>query len=595
MERYLPTGNEMISLPTVNELTGGIEAVGFLSMASKGLTELRGSKDKPFLLPCFEIDGQKLRLNNMSWEREQYWIPKMHAEFDGGNATMTVLTPVGERGFALRLELACNRACKAALGFDGNWCETVHCVNEEKPVEGTKHCYESAWNSGIILDMRCGYPLFAIAPMCDRDMMSSFESGECVRFRLRHEAELTAGVSYAVTFFWGLGFEEVAAATSAKEMRRRTWEWEYDKTVRFLDKRTSDLGSENLNKIYNTNLFFCMFYATGITMDTEELICATSRSPRYYVSAAYWDRDTLLWSFPAILKADHELARNMLVYVFTRQSRNIGIHSRYIDGTVLEPGFELDELMAPVIALDNYVRETDDRAILSERFVTDTIERILKTLRSMRHSDVALYETFLQPTDDELVYPYLTYDNVLVWKALNALAGLYPEKHSALAETAEETRLAIYNNCVFTDKAGKPYFGWSVDLNGHHDVYDEPPGSLQLLAHLGFCTEDDEVWRNTVAMIRSADYEFSFADSPIAEIGCPHAPWPWVLSLCNSLLCGHKEQALRELELIEMDNGIACESVDAVSGVCTTGAAFATCAGFLCYAIQTAVGGGHEN
>lgn len=595
MERYSPTGNEMISLPTINEQTGGIEAVGFLTMAGKGLTELRGSKDKPFLMPYFEIDGQKPKLNNTSWEREHYWIPQMHAEFDGGTAAMTVLCPVGERGFALRLELECGKACHAALGLEGNWCETVHCVNEEKPVEGKKHCYESAWNSGIILDMRCGYPLFAIAPMCDRDMTASFEAGESVSFRLHHEAELTAGVPYAVTFFWGLGFEEVAAATSAKEMLRRTWAWEYNKTARFLNERASDLGSEKLNKIYNTNLFFCMFYATGITMDTEELVCITSRSPRYYVSAAYWDRDTLLWSFHAILKADRELARDMLVYVFTRQSRNIGVHSRYIDGTVLEPGFELDELMAPIIALDNYVRETGDKEILSEHFVTDTVSRILKTLRSVRNAEVALYETFLQPTDDERVYPYLTYDNVLVWKALRALAELYPEKYSALAALAEETRLAIYDNCVFRDKEGKPYFGWSVDLMGHHDVYDEPPGSLQLLAHLGFCNDNDEVWQNTVGMIRSEDYEYSFADKPIAEIGCPHAPWPWVLSLCNSLICGHKEQALRELELCKMDNGIACESVDPVSGECTTGAAFATCAGFLCYAIQTALGGGHEN
>ncbi|MDO4816357.1 MAG: glycoside hydrolase family 125 protein [Bacillota bacterium] len=595
MERYSPTGNEMISLPTVNELTGGIEAVGFLSMAAKGLIELRGSIERPFLLPFFEIDGQRVELNNLSCEREHYWIPKMRAELSCGSAEITVLTPVGERGFALRLELECESNCRAAMGLDGNWLETTHCVNEEKPVEGTKHCYESGWNGGIILDQRCGYPLFAIAPMCDREMSCEYECGESMSFRLRHEAELEAGIPYTVTFFWGLGFEEVAAATSAKEMLRRTWEWEYAKTVRWLDERSENLGSEKLNKIYNTNLFFCMFYSTGITMDTEELICATSRSPRYYVSAAYWDRDTLLWSFPAILKADRELAREMLVYVFTRQSRNIGVHSRYIDGTVLEPGFELDELMAPIIALNNYVRETEDRGILSERFINDTIERILKTLRSMRHSDVALYETFLQPTDDELVYPYLTYDNVLVWKALIALAGLYPEKYSALAETAEETRLAIYNNCVFADKDGKSYFGWSVDLNGNHDVYDEPPGSLQLLNHLGFCAEDDEVWKNTVTMIRSKDYEFSFADSPIAEIGCPHAPWPWVLSLCNSLLCGYKEQALNELKLTEMDNGIACESVDPVSGVCTTGAAFATCAGFLCYAIRTAVGGRHEN
>lgn len=111
-----------------------------------------------------------------------------------------------------------------------------------------------------------------------------------------------------------------------------------------------------MDRILNTNLFFNFFYASGITMDTEEFVLVTSRSPRYYVSAAYWDRDSLLWSFPSILLVDVEYAKKMLEYVFTRQIRNIGIHSRFIDGTVLEPGFELDELCAPIIALDNYLK-----------------------------------------------------------------------------------------------------------------------------------------------------------------------------------------------------------------------------------------------
>ena len=107
-----------------------------------------------------------------------------------------------------------------------------------------------------------------------------------------------------------------------------------------------------------------MLFSTGITLDTEELVLVTSRSPRYYVSAAYWDRDSLLWSFPAILDADRELARRMLEYVFGRQQRNIGVHSRFIDGTVLEPGFELDELIAPVLALGRYVEVTGDHSLL---------------------------------------------------------------------------------------------------------------------------------------------------------------------------------------------------------------------------------------
>ena len=94
----------------------------------------------------------------------------------------------------------------------------------------------------------------------------------------------------------------------------------------------------------------------------------TSRSPRYYVSAAYWDRDSLLWAFPAILTVDAAYAREILTYVFTRQARNFGVHSRYIDGTMLEPGFELDELCAPVIALNRYVEQTGDTALCGMDF-----------------------------------------------------------------------------------------------------------------------------------------------------------------------------------------------------------------------------------
>ena len=37
-----------------------------------------------------------------------------------------------------------------------------------------------------------------------------------------------------------------------------------------------------------------------------------------------------------------------------------------------------------------------------------------------------------------------------------------------------------------------------------------------------------------------------------------------------------------------MDNGMACESVNEDTGECETGEAFATCAGFLSYALYCA-------
>ena len=311
----------------------------------------------------------------------------------------------------------------------------------------------------------------------------------------------------------------------------------------------------------------------------------TSRSPRYYVSAAYWDRDSLLWAFPAILTVDAAYAREILTYVFTRQARNFGVHSRFIDGTMLEPGFELDELCAPVIALDRYVEKTGDTAFAARPFVRDGLEEILRRMEAKKHPSVPMYETFLQPTDDMHNHIYLTYDNALVCYALRALAELL--NRSELAEEAERTRRAVYEHCV-KEQNGRPFFAWSVDLNGHFDIYDEPPGSLLLLPFYGFCEESDPIWQTTAAMIRDESYPLSFAGHPIAEIGCKHAPHPWILSICNSLLSGHADSALLHLSRTPLDNGVACESVNEDTGLCETGEAFATCAGFLSYALYCA-------
>lgn len=212
------------------------------------------------------------------------------------------------------------------------------------------------------------------------------------------------------------------------------------------------------------------------------------------------------------------------------------------------------------------------------------IEEILRKLDAVRAEGCELYETFLQPTDDERVHPYLTYDNVLVWRALRALGRLLGREELMLR--AEAVRRAIYENCVFDGM-----FAWSVDLQGGHDVYDEPPGSLLLLPYYGFCAADDPLYLKTAEAIRSPDYAYSFAGCEIAEIGCPHAPHPWLLSIGNSLLCGRSEQALEHLRRAKLDNGIACESVDEHTGECATGEAFATCAGFICHALRSALGG----
>ena len=62
--------------------------------------------------------------------------------------------------------------------------------------------------------------------------------------------------------------------------------------------------------------------------------------------------------------------------------------------------------------------------------------------------------------------------------------------------------------------------------------------------------------------IRAPEYPYSFAGCAFAEIGCAHAPHPWMLSAANSLLSGEAERSLDLLRRAVMDNGIVCESID---------------------------------
>ena len=78
MERYLPTGNEMISLPKLNEQTAAIEDLTFLSMQQRGMIELCGTENVPLMQPFIQIDQEELALTGLQWSREHFWIPSGH-------------------------------------------------------------------------------------------------------------------------------------------------------------------------------------------------------------------------------------------------------------------------------------------------------------------------------------------------------------------------------------------------------------------------------------------------------------------------------------------------------------------------------------
>ena len=248
---------------------------------------------------------------------------------------------------------------------------------------------------------------------------------------------------------------------------------------------TRTTGQADLDMLMNRNFLFTAMYAWGRTIDTEQFVGVTSRSPRYYVSAAYWDRDAMLWSFPGLLDIDRGLAREALEYALTTQLRNAGTHSRFIDGVVLEDGFELDEAAAPLVALAAYVEKTgDDRFLRAHR---EAVTFLLDRIEAHRDAATGLYATLQDAQDEYEKPPFITYDNVLVWKTLldaKALLEHLQETADAqkLAERAAQLREAILKYCVAGGAPGATGTIFASATDGTHATFaDVPPGSLMKL------------------------------------------------------------------------------------------------------------------
>ena len=108
---------------------------------------------------------------------------------------------------------------------------------------------------------------------------------------------LAPGESVESIFVLAAGIEEFSAAHNARALReevdREGSERVIEETARWLSARTRTTGKADLDLLMNRNFLFTTLYAWGRTIDTEQLVGVTSRSPRYYVSAAYWDRDAM--------------------------------------------------------------------------------------------------------------------------------------------------------------------------------------------------------------------------------------------------------------------------------------------------------------
>jgi hypothetical protein len=623
---YYLTGNEYVALPLINPETGGLDRVNVLHMGTRGLLEFCGSSVRPLIEPYVEIESTSLTNQvpeSTAWVYEQGWLPRFSYTKGELAVCYKIVTPPDTKGFAYIVELK-NRGTmplKVTVGFQGHWEETLSTIYTSKHPWGQNCLYNNPWSDALTLEFRAPTGIAALAfgldyPSVDWQNLNSQPVVKAVNaqnpppqpleFCFQRQQTLPADERTKVVLYCGVNLEGDGAGTALVDLRRRGWENLHLETSQWLQQHYLKSSNPRLEAVLNLNLFFNYYYSQGKTIDTEELVLVTSRSPRYYVSAAYWPRDTFLWSFPAILIVNPQRAKQTLLTGFRRHLSNAGIHSHYLNGVVLYPGFELDQLCAYTLALNSYWRCTGDQSILELPEIYSGLVDLLNQLALHQSLDIGLYSTFLDPSDDPVTYPFLTYSNVLVWRMFNCLAelsgqlsaispppGVTQLDKALLLQQAEQLKTAIYQYCVVLGPYGR-MFVWSTNAQGNYELYDNPPGSLLLLAHYSFCNYQDEVYLNTLRWVFSPHNSFYNSGNCYSGLGSLHAGNPWLLAACNTLLATRgtlefadsRQKAWELLLQAPLDNGLACETIDPTSGMARTGLAFATCAGFLAYTLS---------
>lgn len=601
----IATGNDWLALPEIRVSDGAIVSFNALSMHDRGLLQVQGTATVrpaaapidglvPAVAPWLAVDGRRAGLRIANWQLIDDWIPVATARADGIRLQITYATPPHTRTALLRMVLTNDAGVphQVRFGLLAHWGGLARVAYVPAMIRGQTLQAPAAWTPDTQVFSFLEYETAFAWALGYPDCTKTAHQGRA--FEAFCSAKLGPHESRQANFILSIGLDEFSAAYAEHVLAAQLGLWGATTVIgrerAWIEPRLRTTGNAALDELMNRNLLFSSYFAWGRTLDTEQFVGVTSRSPRYYVSAAYWDRDAMLWSFPALLATDPRRARHALDVAYGIQLRDAGTHSRFIDGVTLEPGFELDESIAPIIALAQYWRATHDDAYLARR--KRGLRRLLERLAAHRGPE-GLYWTEQDSQDENRAQIYETYDNALVWRALEDAAQL----SRALGDTARAAQLlsdaaavhaAVMKWLVARGAPGAPgpifAFGW----HGTHYTFDDvPPGSILKLPILGFISESDPVFRRSYEWLHSKSFKYSFAGEPYGLPGSYRLPETTCWSIADHLrLEEGRAIALKVLLASSWDGGIVSEQVDPKTAKSIPGGgAFATAAGYVGAAI----------
>jgi hypothetical protein len=578
------TGNHWVTLPCIHPADGAIHAIGVLHRGARGAVELAGgstflSGDAPALLrPVLRIDGREVALAErpLEWERALHWLPNFSTTIGALQVRATVFAPYGRDAdisgfvYAFSLENRGSGPLAVSLSMAGVLGHRQLRVRTPVPFDDAHRAMVHGAGA-VILEGSTLPGLCAVALVSDElaeaSVAEAAGASPSASFALERSLTIAPGARADVAFYAAVGPERDGALATVAVMRRRGWRDLLTETRAAITTLEQSTGDREIDALINRHLVFAHFGGVGRALDDAQYYLVRSRLPWSVLGCTVRDIEALLWTLPAVQLGDAPLARELLLRMCEVHGYAPGRGVHYLDGTLFEPGFTLEGASAFAVAIDRYIRDTEDDRLVEEAAVGETLYAASDDIALRRDKRHPLYTTEVTPSGQPATLPFTLHGNAMVAVAFEVFRRTLDEESAKAVEDPAAVRAAIRRHFVL-EVDGKASLAAAVDLAGRLDASDDPSASALWLPYWEAIDRTDSLYRRTVK-----------------RIGSPKQHLPQEL---GRLLGPDAAEVLAWLRRAPLDLGLAATDVDA-DGRAVGGGGDAALSGLLAYTVWYAV------
>lgn len=572
------TGNHWLAIPCIHPADGSIRAVGMLHRGARAAVEFAGSADftagsgEPLLAPAVRVNGERRSLaeSGMAWERAYGWLPTFSSTAGDIVVRGTIFAPHGRDAdvagavYMLGVENKGRADADVEIALEGALGHRQLRVRTPRAFDDAHQATVS--EDGVVVLEGASLPgLASLALAADEAATVSVSEG--ARFGLSRTLRVASGARGECAFFIAAGPERDGARATVAAMRRRGWRELLAVTRDALRAMEQTTGHDAMDRVINRNLLFAYFFAVGRALDDAHFYLVRSRAPWNAHGATVREWEALTWTLPAVQLADPALARELLLRMCEVHGYAPGHGVHYLDGTLFEPGFSLEGVVAYALAVDRYIRDTRDDQIVEEPIIADTLYVSHDDLAARRDEQRPLYSTEVLPSGETAPFPYTLHGNAAAAQALEVFRRTLDEESAKEVEDPEAVRAAL-NRHFTVDPGAKQTYATAIDFKGGVSVADDPSASALWLPMFEVVDRTDSTYRRTAKRLTG----------PVQHLA----------QHCARLVGPDAAATVQWIRRATLDNGVAAEFVTE-EGVAAGNGGDAALSGLLAYSLWYAV------